>query len=109
MNLKIQIGIGLLSESNKFLRALWTNIRSEFGKCAWQYAPYRDGASNTIFIGYMDINLVENKLVSCSVIYKEKGSIQSSQFKSVVEDPEIENRLRNCVNRAKNGDSIKTF
>jgi hypothetical protein len=109
MNLKIHIGIKSLSESNTFLRALWANIRNEFGKCAWQYSPYRDGSSNTIFIGHMDISLIENKSVSCSLIYKEKGSIQSIQFYSDVEDAEIENRLRNCVNRAKNDDSIKTF
>jgi hypothetical protein len=69
MKIKIDNISGLL-ESNNFLRALWAELRSKFGKCAWNYQPFKDGSSQTIFLGWADIN--QEKVISISLTYSQR-------------------------------------
>src|SRR5271157_2069688 len=55
MMLKIPIKTTNRRESNSLLRAVWAQTRSEFGKCAWQYMPRKEGASHFIHFGYADV------------------------------------------------------
>lgn len=51
--MKITINeITSLSDSNRFLRSLWAELRRQFGKFGWNYQPLKDGSSQTIFLGW---------------------------------------------------------
>ncbi len=65
-------------DSNIFLRALWANISKEYGKCVWQYTPYKDSSKHIIFLGNMDIDLPS--CFSVYVHYKKKAVINKMEF-----------------------------
>lgn len=83
-------------ETNILLRALWAELRKEFGKLAWHFDPSRHGEKRTIYFGWADINL--EKPARIGITYKKKGIATSI----LIEDIEgNESRLENCVQRAK--------
>ena len=71
-------------QSNLYLRAFYAKLRSEYGKCAWQFTPWKDGQSNTIHIGFIDIGL--NTTLEIVVNYEKKGVIKSLSVNGSVED-----------------------
>ncbi len=58
-------------ETNMLLRALWAELRKEFGKLAWQFSPSRHGEKCIIYFGWADINL--GKAARFGITYKKKG------------------------------------
>jgi len=90
-------------ESNEFLKILWCGIEQEFGKCAWQYMPTKNGANNTISFGFLDIGI--DLILKVSINYIKKGSIE----KLIIEPQDakslndrIVDRINNCVKKALN-------
>ncbi|MBD1862713.1 MULTISPECIES: hypothetical protein [Trichocoleus] len=100
--MKVEIALNLTSnqESNAFLRALWAEFRYSFGKCAWQYSPYKDGKKNRIYFGYVDLGL--NGAIGISISYKRKNIIKKifleQNFNRI--PPEIEAKLSNAIDKA---------
>lgn len=94
------IGTKTISDSNLFLRCLWAEFRKNFGSCAWNYIPFKDGESNTIHFGYADIGI--GKPINITIKYKEKGSVSNLIIESEDElaSHELEN-ISKCVNFAK--------
>ncbi len=84
-----------LGETNLLLRALWAELRLEYGKLAWQCNPFRDGKRNTIHIGSMDLGLLHTG--HFEVTYKKRGVADALVFYI---DPEQHPRLEGCVARA---------
>lgn len=68
-----------VEQSNNFLRALWANIRADFGKCAWHYSPYRVTDKKTIVLGSM--NYRDEGTIEVSLRYKKKGNLVAIIFK----------------------------
>lgn len=54
-------------ESNLYLRCLWSRIRANFGKLAWNLIPYVDTESSFISLGRMDIGI--NCTIEVDIIY----------------------------------------
>ncbi|WP_144466145.1 hypothetical protein [Bacillus sp. FDAARGOS_235] len=85
-DLILDIGIIEIEKSNEFLKSLWAEMKKEFGKCAWQYNPYKIKQENTINFGFMDIDVA---VLNVKVTYKQKGSI----IKIIFEYPKGEEEL----------------
>ena len=71
-------------QSNLYLRALYAKLRMEYGKCAWQYMPRKDGKSNSIHIGFVDIGLANT--LEVVVGYEKKGVIKLLSLSGDVDD-----------------------
>lgn len=102
--MKIKINnISSLNESNNFLRAFWAELRNRFGKCAWNYQPVKHGKSQTIFLGWADIN--QNEVIPISLTYSQKAIISGIHFgeqfgEPVDEESELGQQLKDAVDRA---------
>lgn len=112
MILEIAVKLDTIEKSNDFLLALWDEIQNEFGKCAWQYSPYKDGKRQFISFGNMDIGIEEN--ISVGITYKKKGCIEDIlfTFDQSNNGENLADRLKILVSDAKNriGDkTISTF
>lgn len=102
--MKIKVGnISGLLESNNFLRAFWAELRNRFGKCAWNYQPHKDGCSQTIFLGWADIN--QERTIPISLTYSQRTIIKEIHFgeqfgKSIDESSELAQQLKNAAEKA---------
>jgi hypothetical protein len=100
------VGISDQKEANIFLRKLWAAFRQEFGKCTWQYIPYKDGKTNTIFFGMMDIGITEGVL-EVSISYSKKGTIRDIKFnltnskKSNNKNKNLQKKIQTLIHTAK--------
>jgi hypothetical protein len=102
MKIKID-NLSSLPESNNFLRALWAELRSTFGKCAWNYQPFKDGSSNTIFLGWANLN--QNQTIPISLTYSHKSIVNGIHFgeqfdKTIDENSNFCQQLRGVVESA---------
>ena len=75
----VQIGLTGVERANRFLRALWAEIRSNFSNYGWLYQPCKNGQAKRIFFGCLDLGISEGTL-EISLLYKERGSIQTISF-----------------------------
>jgi hypothetical protein len=97
------LGLSDGTDSNNFLRSLWAEMRSRFGKCAWNYQPFKEGPSNTIFLGWADIN--QNQAIPISLTYKQRSILNGVLFGEQF-DPQIDatsilgQKLKDAVNVA---------
>ncbi|OQA87730.1 MAG: hypothetical protein BWY28_01890 [bacterium ADurb.Bin236] len=100
----VKVGTKDLDTSNKFLRSLWADLRKSFGKCAWQYTPYKVGKENKVVFGFMDIN-VPPFSIEVSINYEMKGQIKTISFnidkKTTANYDKIKKKIEDSVNRAK--------
>ncbi|WP_157628401.1 hypothetical protein [Rhizobium leguminosarum] len=98
-----------LEESNNFLRALWAEIRREFGKVGWIYTPRRNGRQNTIHFGFMSLGDDIPGSIDVWVKYGKRDSLKGMHFeipdKTRSHVGNIEERLASCVSRAKNSEA----
>lgn len=102
MKIKIDNISGLL-ESNNFLRAFWAELRNRFGKCAWNYQPCKDGTSQTIFLGWADIN--QEQVIPVSLTYSQRTIVSGIHFgeqfgKPIDEESDLGQQLKDAVNKA---------
>ncbi len=77
MKIKIDKVSGLI-ESNNFLRAFWAELRNRFGKCAWNYQPFKNGTSQIIFLGWADIN--QKQAIPISLRYSQRTTVSEVHF-----------------------------
>lgn len=98
--LEFQINISELNESNRFLRALWAELRETFGICAWHYRPFKNGPKQIIHIGSMCVGVT-----TCEVYlsYEKKGSIKNLYFdlEKKILDAQVLDTLNKCVKKAR--------
>ncbi len=100
------VGIDSNEEANKFLRKLWSELRREFGKCAWNYIPHKIGQDNTIIFGTMDIEIPEGSLI-VSICYLKKGTIKTISFGFMDQKPsehrlhELNQNIQEIINISK--------
>ncbi len=90
------------TESNLFLRALWSIFEEQYGHCGWLFLPHKIMVSNKIFLGRMSTDLPEN--LSVSVWYKKRGVIDKLEFTNDNEEElssEVQNKIRDVVETAK--------
>jgi hypothetical protein len=92
---KIPIKTTSRKESNRFLRAVWAQVRSEFGKCAWQYLPDKNGASQFIRFGFADLG---EATLEVGVTYAQRDCITELHFEEAGNP--FDDRLRACIARA---------
>ena len=102
MNININHISGLL-ESNNFLRALWAELRDRFGKCAWNYQPFKYGDLQIIFLGLADIN--QKQVISISLTYSTKSIVSGIHFaekdgEPIDEKSDLGQQLKNAVDKA---------
>lgn len=112
----LDIGITDVEKSNEFLRSLWAEMAKEFGKCAWQYTPYKNKQTKTITFGFMDIGV---SVLIAGVTYKNNGSLiklffeytdvsysyeyTEGQEDKLIKKSELGQRLTRVVRRARKG------
>lgn len=85
--------------SNRLLRALWAQLRAEFGKLAWMYQPRKDGPNRVIYFGYADLALAAT--IHIGITYKKRGVIDGILFEDVFNRIELpKDRFEKCVNLA---------
>ena len=58
---------------------MWALFNEEFGKCSWQYSPFKIGKYQQICFGMADIKDYNLKI---SILYNNKGSITKMIFES---------------------------
>lgn len=102
MKIKVNNISGLV-ESNNFLRALWAELRYRFGKCAWLYQPHKVGKSQTIFLGWADIN--QKQSIPISLTYSQKSIVSGIYFgalsgEHIEEASNLGQQLKDAVNKA---------
>ena len=102
MKIKINNISGLL-ESNNFLRAFWAELRNRFGKCAWNYQPVKDGTSQSIFLGWADIN--QKQVIPISLTYSQKSIVSGIHFgeqfgETIDEERDLGQQLKDAVDKA---------
>jgi len=73
--MKISLNHSTNEQSNLYLRALYAKLRKEYGKCVWQFTPWKDGSKNTIHIGFIDIGAEDS--LEVSITYKKNGVINN--------------------------------
>ena len=101
--MNIYVGFETIEKSNEFLRSLWAEMKNEFGKCSWQYTPYK--YKNSVYFGFMDIGLEKN--IEVGITYKKKGCIHDIFFiddygrKKIEKKGEIFTRLSRVIDKAK--------
>ncbi|KPU51462.1 hypothetical protein [Bacillus wiedmannii] len=112
----LDIGITDVKKSNEFLRSLWAEMAKEFGKCGWQYIPYKNKQTKTITFGFMDIGV---SILIAGVTYKNNGSIIKLFFEysdasydyeyiegqedKLIKESELGKRLIRVVRKARRG------
>lgn len=111
VNMEYDINFDNIEDSNNFLRALWSQIRTVFGSCGWQFMPYRDGENNTIHFGHFSAN--ELGVLSSRITYGKKGSIKKIIFedvndKEIILEERLKGLLDKCVSSAKDYKSLLT-
>lgn len=77
----INVNLTSLEESNFYLRALWSELRKDFGHLAWLYCPHKVGTKKKIIFGIIDLGNSSNYEVSLT--YRVKGIIEKIVFSSV--------------------------
>jgi hypothetical protein len=100
---KISLNTPLPDEaaSNRFLCALWANLRAEFGKLAWQYQPIKYGSEKTIYFGYADLGLSSS--IRIGVTYRRRGVIDHIVFLDVFGEINLPvAQFERCVRLAEN-------
>lgn len=95
MKLEIEVGINNIKQSNKFLRKLWALFNEEFGKCSWQYSPFKIGKYQQICFGMADI---KDYNLEISILYKNKGSITKIIFESS-DGNKLDEKMRDTLNK----------
>src|SRR5687767_4075096 len=99
VSIHLKISLSDEAASNRFLRALWAELRAEFGKLAWQYAPNRYGAEQTIFFGYADLGL--SGTIRIGIAYKKRGVIKQVVFWDLFDRTDLpKSRFEHCVRLA---------
>jgi hypothetical protein len=110
----LDIGITDVKESNEFLRSLWAEMAREFGKCGWQYMPYKNKQTKTITFGFMDLGV---SILMVGITYKNNGSIiklffgytgtkyeyRGEEEEDLKKESELGQRLEKVVRKARRG------
>lgn len=105
VNINIHIGTKNIEDSNDFLRCLWAEMRKEFGRCGWNYAPNKKLIKDRIFFGFMDIGVGTD--IAVSITYKERGTIKDTffelpdKFDAIPKSMPLYHRLKAVVRNAK--------
>ncbi len=87
--------------SNRLLRALWAELRAEFGQLVWQNTPRRHGHLRKIYFGYADLAL--STKIHIGVTYRKRGVIERIVFEDVVDKANLPTaRFERCVRLAEN-------
>ncbi len=77
--MKVRVGIQRQEKANRFLRALWAELRTIFPKQDWQFTPSRSGKFKRITFGQVDFG-IEDGPIMVGVSYKKRGGIESVFF-----------------------------
>ena len=69
-------------ESNEYLRCLWSRLRKNFGKIAWNLHPTKIAEKSYINIGHIDLGQISHSNVPTNVkcTYSQKGCLKSISF-----------------------------
>ena len=98
------------NESNEFLRCLWSRLRKNYGKIAWNLHPIKLAERNYVDIGYIDLgNSHSNESTHVNCIYSQKGCLKSIAFSNskLIDKKEFEYLLDKSISEAKKYDSFK--
>jgi hypothetical protein len=99
-----RLPISSLSESNIFLRSLWSVLRARFDRLGWQYTPHRAGSVQRIRFGWIRLGTSSPNGVEVIVQYGRIGVIKAIEFELHGEInsiyPGIEQWLRDSVTEA---------
>lgn len=95
-------GLGFTNnkESNDYLRCLWSCIRNEFGKIAWNLFPTKIGDRNLIIVGRADIGQGEFESIGFEFTYGKRGCLKSVKITSIKDQASYE-RIALCLKNAK--------
>ena len=86
--------------SNRLLRALWAELRKEFGQLFWQYAPRKYGSRREVYFGYADLGL-NPATIRVGIRYKTRGIITEVLFCDAFDRIDLPTvRFESCVRRA---------
>jgi hypothetical protein len=88
----LPVSLKSVVETNLLLRALWAQLREEFGKLAWQLSPIRFGDEKTIYFGWADIDL--GVPVHIGVTYERRGVANALIFEDTSGQ---ESRIKQCL------------
>ena len=90
-----------IDESNLFIRALLYEFSNYFDRFIWSYLYENIPASNSVMLGYADINYSDTP-VNIGITYKQKGIINDLVFSSSNELPtDTLDGIQQCVENAK--------
>jgi hypothetical protein len=105
-NIKVQIGLKAYGEANSFLRALWAELRQEFGSLSCAFSPNRIGRSKTISFG--EVQLGKSDILHVCIGYITKGSLdyivfsdnRSISLRGKGSDPQVFATVERCIHAA---------
>jgi len=80
-HISINVNLTSLEESNFYLRALWSELRKDFGHLDWLYQPRKIGNKRQIIFGIIDLG--NGSKYEVSLTYRVKGTIEKIGFSSV--------------------------
>jgi hypothetical protein len=92
-----------LRDTNAFLRSLCAQIRATFGKCAWSYQPHKEGETQTIFLGLMDVGA--ERTISVAMKCRTRSIVSSIHFgelfdEDVHPESDLGRRLASAITKA---------
>lgn len=111
MNKTYTLNLDSNDESNEFLRCLWSRLRVNFGKIAWNLQPMKLSRKNYIKIGYIDLGNVSHKSRSTEVncTYSKKGCLKNLIFSNskLIDENKFLDSLDKSILEAKKYETLK--
>lgn len=102
--MKITLNHDTNIQSNLYLRALYARLRQQYGKCAWQFTPWKDGKDNIIHMGFIDIGL--QSTLNVIVKYEKKGVIKSLSLKGDI-DVSVDEKIQMLAENINSSNELK--
>ncbi|WP_338815264.1 hypothetical protein V9L05_09365 [Bernardetia sp. Wsw4-3y2] len=100
----INVGIKNTKEANLWLRAAWSMIRKEFGRCSWFYMPNIKTEQKLIHLGKFQVEKNIEGSIEVYITYKQRGGISNVIFQNYTSDL---SSLKKCLNSVKSKHRIE--
>lgn len=100
-------------ETNEFLRCLWSRLRHNFGKIAWNLHPTKIADKLQIVIGHIDLGKISESSTptAVSVTYSQKGCLKTITFSNykLLDEKSYLILLNKSIDEAKEYKSYQTI
>jgi len=97
------------NDSNEFLRCLWSILRKNFGKAAWNLLPFKVADKKFVHFGYIDLGKIANTSTNVKCTYSKKGCLNTITFENndLIDENEFIKLLNSSIDESKNFKNLK--